>query len=397
MAEIGEYKMTLAPGSYYEKANLKDNPFRSTPNFAADPRAKIWVGYEKQKKQLDKYLKRSLADQVGNANFLMLYGDYGTGKSHALLWAQNRILHDEKKSFDSVCYFIPTLQKGKGKLTFAGAFLDDIIAKSDLMANVRAFQNFLTESISHYRAAHNVELEVGPERIIEKLIHPVELNNFAKEIYHCQKEEDFLRLVAPKALTDYQAMIIFTRLVNLFVHEMKISETNVKRFKKGAYLFIDELDDLERSSLKEAREVNDILRHIYDNCPNCFCMVIALSAEISQLSVLFFDYILSRIHRQIELVVLDKDDSVAFVREILNSNRVNPDGEVGFFPFDETAIETIASQLTEITPRKIVTTMQQIIEEARLAGHDPADGPVSVEFLDENEILEEVLGEGGVA
>ena len=41
------------------------------------------------------YLKRSLADQIGNANFLMLYGDYGTGKSHALLWAQHLILHDE--------------------------------------------------------------------------------------------------------------------------------------------------------------------------------------------------------------------------------------------------------------------------------------------------------------
>ncbi|AQZ49997.1 hypothetical protein [Martelella mediterranea] len=389
--------MVMQPGDYYEKANLRDNPFRSNPNFAADPRASIWVGYEKQKKQLDKYLRRSLADQVGNANFIMLYGNYGTGKSHSLLWAQNRILHEEKKTFDAVCYFIPTLRKDKGKLTFAGAFLDDIIAKSDLMANVQAYHNFLTECISLCRTAHGHTHDVPAEKIIELLIPPVELNNFAKEIYHCQKEDDFLKLIAPKTLTDYQAMMIFTRLVNLFVHEMDISETSKRRFKKGAYLFIDELDDLERASVKEAREVNDILRHIYDNCPNCFCMVIALSAEISQLAVLFFDYILSRIHRQIELVVLDKDDAVAFVREILNSNRVDPEGEGEFFPFEEAAIETIASQLTEITPRKIVTTMQQVIEEVRLAGHDPAEGAVSVDFLDDNEIVEEVLGEGGVA
>ena len=389
--------MVMQPGEYYEEANLRDNPFRSNPNFAADPRARIWVGYEKQKKQLDKYLRRSLADQVGNANFIMLYGNYGTGKSHALLWAQSRILHDEKNTFDSVCYLIPTLRKDKGKLTFAGAFLDDIVAKSDLMANVQAYHNFLTECISLCRTAHGLGHEVPAEKVVEILIPPVELNNFAKEIYHCQKEEDFLKLIAPKTLTDYQAMMIFTRLVNLFVHEMEISDTSKRRFKKGAYLFIDELDDLERASVKEAREVNDILRHIYDNCPNCFCMVIALSAEISQLAVLFFDYILSRIHRQIELVVLDKDDAVAFVREILNSNRVDPDEEGDFFPFEEAAVETIASQLTEITPRKIVTTMQQVIEEVRLAGHDPADGAVSVDFLDDNEIIEEVLGEGGVA
>ena len=48
------------------------------------------------------------------------------------------------------------------------------------------------------------------------------------------------------------------------------------------------------------------------------------------------------------------------------------------------------------TPRKIVTTMQQVIEEVRLAGHDPTEGLVSVDFLDQYEIVEEVLGEGGV-
>ena len=388
--------MVMQPREYYEKANLKDNPFRSNPNFAADPRAGIWVGYKKQKRQLNKYLYRSLADQVGNANFIMLYGDYGTGKSHALLWAQNRILHNEKATFESVCYFIPTLRKNKGKLTFAGAFLDDIVAKSDLMADVQTYRTFLNKCISDCRTAHGHDHTIPDEKIIETLIPPVELNTFAKEIYHCQKEEDYFELIAPKTLTDYQAMMTFTRLVNLFVDEMEVSSINKRRFKKGAYLFIDELDDLERASAKEAREVNDILRHIHDNCPNCFCMVIALSAEISQLAVLFFDYILNRIQRQIELAKLDKDDAVEFVREILACGRIDSDGESDFFPFEEDAINTIASQLTEITPRKIVTTMQQVIEEVRLAGHDPADGRVSVEFLDENEIIEEVLGEGGV-
>lgn len=389
--------MVMEPNEYYKKSNLQDNPFRSQPNFAADPRAGIWVGYEKQKKQLEKYLERSLSDKVGNANFLMLYGNYGIGKSHALLWAQNRILHVEKNAFNAVCYFIPTLRKDKGNLTFGGAFLDDIVAKSNLLGDVQAFHNFLVECISAYRAAKDLGHDVPPEKLIEQLIPAVELSNFAKEINKCQETDDFRKLLAPKALTDYQAMMILTRLVNLFVHEMKITDTESRRFKKGAYLFIDELDDLDRATVKEAREVNDLLRHIFDNCPNCFCMVIAISAEISTLPVLFFDYVLSRIHRQIELVVLDKDDAVSFVREILNSNRIDPAGETDFFPFEKEAIETIASQLTEITPRKIVTTMQQVIEEVRLAGHDPVEGLVSLDFLDEHEIVEEVLGEGGVA
>ena len=388
--------MVMQPNEYYSKSNLRDNPFRSNPNFAADPRARVWVGYERQKRQLVKYLNRSLSDQVGNANFLMLYGDYGTGKSHALLWAQSLILGEEKDSFNSVCYLIPTLRRDKGKMTFAGAFVDDVVAKSNLLADTQAFHNFLVECIAAYRHEKNIEHNVPPEKIIELLIPAVELYNFAKEIYKNQSLEELQALLTPSGITDYQAMTIFTRLANLFVSEIQISDNDIRRFKKGAYLFIDELDDLERGNPKEAREVNDILRHIYDNCPNCFCIIIALSAEISQLSALFFDYILSRIHRQIELTVLDKDDAVNFVCEILNNNRIDSNGEVDFFPFEETAIESIASQITEITPRKIVTTMQQVIEEVRLAGHNPEDGRVSLNFLDEHEIVEEILGEGGI-
>lgn len=386
--------MVIEPRSYYEKANLKDNPFKPTPNFAADPRASIWVGYEKQQRQLNKFLKRSLADQVGNINFLMVYGDYGTGKSHALSWARHRILHEEMDTYDAACYFIPTLRQENGKFSFANAFQNDIVGKSNLVADLQVFHDFLVTCITARKDVGDLG-EISNEQTIEKLIPAVELSNFAKDLYQCKNVDGFGALLTAKS--DYQAMTIFTRIVNLFVHEMVITDTDHKRFKKATYLFIDELDDLDRASVKEAREVNDLLRHIYDNCPNCFCIIIALSAEISQLPVLFFDYVLRRINRQIELIGLDKDDAVDFVRDILSMNRLDLEGEGDFFPFEKAAIEAIASQLTEITPAKIVDTMQQVIEETRLAGHNPDDGPVSSDFLDEHDIVEEVLGEGGIA
>lgn len=68
----------------------------------------------------------------------------------------------------------------------------------------------------------------------------------------------------------------------------------------------------------------------------------------------------------------------------------------GFFPFDESAVEAIVSQLRQITPRKIINTMQQVLEEVRLAGLDPDKSKVDISFLDHHNIVEEVLGEGGV-
>ena len=115
------------------------------------------------------------------------------------------------------------------------------------------------------------------------------------------------------------------------------------------------------------------------------------------MAVVFFDYVLRRITRQIELVGLGKGEAVEFVGEILEKNRRDPEGPGGFFPFERASIDVIASQLAGITPAKIVGAMQQVIEEARLAGHDPDGGAVSADFLDEHEIIDEVVGEGGVA
>src|SRR5688572_12053317 len=103
---------------FYAAANLRDNPFRSNPAADADPRQGIWVGYPKQRDLLTKFLERSLADRVGNINFLMIYGDFGIGKSHALLWSQYQILHAQRAKFMSAAYYIQTLMKDKAKMSF---------------------------------------------------------------------------------------------------------------------------------------------------------------------------------------------------------------------------------------------------------------------------------------
>ena len=386
----------MAPDEFYVACNLTGNPFRSNPTHTSDPRIDIWVGYERQQAQLLKFLQRTRSDQVGNTNFLMLYGGYGTGKSHALLWAQNRILNKDAAEFNAVCYFAPTLKKAKGQLTFAGAFTDDIVAKSTLLTDILNYKTFLGTSIMRYRDEQSVSHEVKDDAIIEKLIPAVELYNFAKEIFRCDNADDVRALVAPKNLSDYQAVTNFTRIVNLFVHEIEAIASK-KRYKKAAYLFIDELDDLGRASAKEAREVNDSLRHIYDGCPNCFCLVIALSAEIAEFTSMFEEYILTRIGRRIELHLLDKDKAVEFVTAIMDRSRADENGPTGAYPFEESAIDAIASQLVEITPRKIVNTMQQVIEEVRLAEFDPRQHAIGISELDDSEVLSEVFGEGGIA
>lgn len=372
---------------FYKAANLTINPFRTNPTVEADPRKGIWVGYEKEQETLVKFLTRSRADQVGNVNLVMVYGEYGTGKSHALLWSEYHITQEAKDEFNSLVFYVPTLKKSKGMMSFRESFIEDIVNKSSLVKDVLIYKQFLEECTIEYKKDKGLGPTVSREAVLEEILPSIDLYNLAKEIMRCGTEDDVLKLLSPKS--DYDALVLFTRLTNLFVFEYEIPSGS-KRFKKGIYLLIDELDDLQTVPSKEAREINSQIRHIYDYCPYSFCMVLAFTATTAELPTMFTSYVLDRVSRQIVLDFMQPQEAKIFVKKILDTARVDNTQNTGYYPFSEEAVETIASQIVSITARKIVNRMQQIIEESRLAGIDPTKGLITSQVLDENNVWEEI-------
>lgn len=377
----------LKHDEFYRAANLVYNPFRTNPTVEADPRKGIWVGYEQQRETLVKFITRSRADQVANINFLMIYGEYGTGKSHALLWAEYYITQRAKQEFNSLVFYIPTLKKSKGVMSFQGAFIEDMVNKTNIVRELLIFKQFLEELCIQFKKDKGMGPEISRDSVLEKILPSVDLSNLAKEIIRCEDEDAVLGLLSPK--NDYQALLLFTRLTNLFVFDYQLTSGN-KRFKNAVYLFIDELDQLQTVTSKEAREVNDLIRHIYDLCPYSFCMALAFTATTAELPTMFTEYVLGRVSRQIILDFLQPQEAKAFIREILDTARVDSTKKNGYYPFSEDAIETIVSQIVSITPRKIVNRMQQIIEEVRLAGIDPGKVLVTTQVLDEKHVWEAI-------
>lgn len=383
--------MPKTNAEYYAAANLKTNPFRSQATFEDDPRLAVWAGQERERVMLQKFLERSRAEKVGNTNGLMLYGPYGTGKSHALLWSMHW-LRSLTNGGQSVAYYIPTLKKDRGKLSFAVALRDDLVARTTFVEDVLEYRQWLGRAITQHIGEQGLPAGTSDDSVIEHLISPVELHNFARELY--RTPVDKLRDFLADDRTDYQAMLLFTRMVNLFVHELRFKDS-VSRFRQSVYLMIDELDVLVSASAKEVIEVNELIRHLYDMCPNCFGLVLALSAEQELLPTVFTEYVLSRIGRQIAFSVLDRQAAVDFAIEIMNAPamRVATDApdKLGSFPFTKEALEAVLGSVSFRTPRKIVNVVQQLIEEARLADLDPAAGPITVEQLDQSAILDELL------
>lgn len=372
---------------FYKVANLTTNPFRTNPTVEADPRKGIWVGYEKERETLVKFLARSRADQVGNVNLVMVYGEYGTGKSHALLWSDYYVTQKAKDEFDGLVFYIPTLKKSKGVMSFRESFIEDIVNKTSIVKDILVYKQFLEECTIEYKKDKGLGPAVTREAVLEEILPSIDLYNLAKEIMRCGTEDDILGLLSPRS--DYEALILFTRLTNLFVFEYEIPSGS-KRFKKGVYLLIDELDDLQTVTSKEAREINSQIRHIYDYCPYSFCMVLAFTATTAELPTMFTRYVLDRVSHQIILDFMQPEEAKIFVREILDTARIDSTEKTGYYPFSEEAIEMIVSQIVSITARKIVNKMQQLIEEARLAGIDPTKGLITSQVLDENNVWEEI-------
>lgn len=380
--------MSMTPSQFYSAANLKENPFLENPAVASHERASLWVGYEKERERLTRILTQARSDQLGSTRFFLMYGGFGTGKSHALLWAQNYILHQKGSEFNSCAYFIRSLKTHGGKFSFHRAFQEFVINQSDLLSDLSKFSNFLKDKISLYKQEHGIASDEDPKKVIAQIFAAPELVNLAVKFYQANTKDDLAAAI--QVSDDFDSVLRFTSLVKLFTFNIPSTSIEDNRFKRAVYLFIDELDDLMGASSKEGRAVNDHLRHLYDSCQGCFGLGIAISAELSELSAYFMDYVLTRVDRMIELSLLDKRQAMEFIGDMLSTRRVVP--AESFYPFEEEAVEHLVDQIVQLTPRKLVKAMYETIEQLRIGGYEPTpDDPVTVDVLDRFEIMEEVI------
>jgi len=167
------------------------------------------------------------------------------------------------------------------------------------------------------------------KEVLEKIIPP-DLHEIVESIVKCEDESDVRDLLTVK--TDYEALLLFTRIVNLFVYDIK-RESGSCRFKKAMYLFMDEMDILVECSAKESRDINMMIRHIYDLCPYCFGRLLTFSGTAADVGVLYTDYVQERVAKHIVLDFLQPDEAKHFIGAILDTARVDKESNTGYYPF----------------------------------------------------------------
>ena len=375
---------------FLKACNLKEMPFKANPIQADDPAASIWVGYPKIKQLIENALLDTKKDDLGLNNLLIINGDFGTGKSHALMWARYQLLFGQQnEDFNATCYYMRTIREGM-KYNLFKHFKTDVWT-AGLKDETLQYKQWLGNQVIKHREENDTPNSVSNRDVINELIKDPNLFDAALRIHEAdsitQIEKSFS--ISASNLKDNEVINIISSLFNLFLLE---TGSKKESFRNGAYFFMDEMDLLKEVNISDNVAINSIIRSLYDLLPSSFCLILGMTAANAELPGLIQDYVEARITKIIPMDHMDPKDTLNFAKDLMNLFRENPNNkkEVDFFPFEKNAMAAILDQ-TEMTPRKIAQRMLKAINLVRRTGYDPSKtGAIKLSYLDKHDVLSQL-------
>src|SRR3990170_3376196 len=112
-------------------AKLREYPFRLLPG----ERVTVWAGYADVRDKLLRIVETPRTDRVGLYEFAILWGELGTGKSHALRYLKYQIAEEFRDEFQSPVVYLDTL-KLEAKTTFMSIFRATMASLEDRFVEV---------------------------------------------------------------------------------------------------------------------------------------------------------------------------------------------------------------------------------------------------------------------
>ena len=346
---------------------LKRNPFSIVPNEEGE---RHWAGLPETKRALADVVNSVRPDDVGASEFVVLHGEYGAGKSHALRHfrylinkseegyavCMNEVMVGSSLSFHALC-----------KNIFEG--LSDSVA----MKLSRVIRESVDGEVEKIRLSKDVE--VAPDTVIENQVESRD-HAMVKSLYHGDK------FALPSAWNDYAA-------VKVIASASRVMTTGIGESRPlygAVYLFLDEVE-----STLEQRAANQVaffgaLRSLINEVAEHFALVLSFTAPTAVLEAAVPAGLKERMTRPyIQCHQLTAEGGKDFVREYLEY--VRPVEGVApkhpFYPFSEDAIDSIFDREAILVPRRILMRLRRVWERAARGGGLEPGGEIDREMADE--------------
>ena len=326
---------------------LKENPFSMLP----DADVEYWAGLSETKRAFSDVLISVCPDDVGSSEFVVICGNYGAGKSHALRYFTHRINKAEVNraiylneivvgvdlSFVSLCPRIQEQLKDAPMSRTTNKIKESVDACADQMRKESGFSN------------------VSPDMAIEERIPPQD-REMVKSLYHSGQ--------LPKwGQDDYSAA---KGLASLF-RVMTSPIANQPPAFGAVYLFLDEVESALEAKAPKQVAFFGALRSLINGTPEHFALVLSFTASTAVLEAVVPEALNQRMTRRpIQCEQLTEDSAKEFVRDYLGFVRPSENflPQQPFYPFSEATVNTIFERETALVPRRILLHLRRIWERA---------------------------------
>lgn len=356
----------------FNKLNLKGNPFRVTPS--TNSSEIVWAGFGDIKNRISQRIIRAI--NIPNTSLILNWGEYGSGKTHALRYFCSPEVLKQLSEDNSMPYALD-LRFPKSKEPVKEIFTqitDKLnIAKirkdiEDNGVNIHKILPEITDNI-FMQKVFSVMFEVQ-STLFEKDPEGSEFKSF---LYGTADNKKYISKGITRKLSNDNDYIDF--LAILF---------SILTYGKKAYscviLWIDEFEDISMLNTANIGNVNNLVRTLIDKCPNNLLMFLNLTLsamiDVSDLGEYLQEAVKSRIIDKIEFPIPSKEELKEYLRALLNADlyRLNKAlDENKYAPFNDSVIDEVTHTLGDASLRKYNEVFSRLIESAAFDDVDCID------------------------
>lgn len=363
-----------------ELAKLTKSPFTLMP----EEKVTVWAGYKELRQQLLDIVESCRSDRVGLSEFVVLHGDWGTGKSHALRYLLHWITEAKRDDYNSAAVYLQTMRVA-AKVDFVAIYrriveqlmphiketaerLDMAVEDTVKMAKPSARRGEIEKGIKDEYRNTSITPAFPSLPLLLKGIKEGRADAIALLSARAPRNVELApyNLTAPIE-TEYDAVNCLGAYVHLCTQGTSaFSGGDVLARNKAFYFFLDEIEMLLNFKPAEVLTINQGIRDLINACPENCCFLFGMSGEMRDIFAIFDPPIVRRFSRDpIEIRPLEEEQVADFLKDVLRKYRSDPE-DPDEYPFKEAALRKIAEETQDKTAAGLFRNCRRILERAVL-------------------------------
>lgn len=393
--------MSTKTADLLEKSCFCEVPFHPVPRSEHI----VWAGSEETRERLLRLVEEVRHDNVELSHLALVYGEYGSGKTHALKYLKSRVSRDHRTL--SAYLEKPKVER---RASFHGIAKEVIsqIGERPLRRAVEPFVTYINEeskrlaldgldpnSVHGSLDQHVKKRTEDFKRTLQEQINPQFPELLA--VFEGLVNEDatawryFTGKTTAAALSGYglnapmeddlDGMRALSGIYRVLTS--RYSQIAATPVFDAAYLFIDELESVLDMKTDELVSLRAGFRDLFNACTEHFCLILAATApNASQLYAYLDESLMVRITAEpIHISSHDNiDDGTTFICELMQNYRAGA-APTKFHPFTEDGLRTLVDRTNlPRTARKLITNCRRAWEQN--AGLVLAGGAIGPDDVD---------------